>query len=112
MIKFTTLAAAVLASASLTAFVCAPAFAQDVAPPSTEIHTSDLNLATANGLKQLDQRIRRAARQVCGGDDGRRDISTQTNVDRCVVIAIKNARIAAEPKVAAATTKGFTTAAR
>jgi UrcA family protein len=112
MNKFTTFAAAVLATASLTAFVCTPAFAQDVSIPSTEIHTADLNLATAGGLKQLDLRIRRAARQVCGGDDGNRDMSVRTNVDRCVVVAIKNAKYAAEPKIAAAVQKGFTTAAR
>ncbi len=111
MINFTKLAAAILATASLTAFVCSPAFAQDASTPSTEIHTADLNLATADGLKKLDLRIRRAARQVCGDDDGSRDMGVRTNVDRCVVIAIKNARIAAEPKIAAAQ-QSFTTAAR
>lgn len=55
-----TLAALGLASAAIS-----PVFAAQAAPMAIEIKTSDLDLATAKGQKTLEQRVEKAARQVC-----------------------------------------------
>lgn len=57
MFKSTPIAAAALLGLTLTA---APAFAKDV-----QVRYADLNLATAEGQKTLEQRINRAAREAC-----------------------------------------------
>jgi UrcA family protein len=38
-------------------------------PPTVSVSIADLDLATPEGQRQLDRRIRKAARAVCGGDD-------------------------------------------
>ena len=58
-----------LATASFgLAFTAAPAFAGPEAPPTREVSTAGLDLNTAEGQRLLDQRIERAARQVCQVD--------------------------------------------
>lgn len=61
MFKSTPIAVAALAALALTA---TPSIAKDV-----EVRYADLNLATAEGQKVLEQRIDRAARDACGYED-------------------------------------------
>ena len=61
MIK--TLVSAALAAAALAA---APAAAQELAASKTLVAYGDLNIGNAAGRATLDQRIRAAARSVCG----------------------------------------------
>jgi UrcA family protein len=104
---------AFVAAAAFTAIVGAPVVAQDNVLPSVEINTADLNLASAAGLKQLDQRIRRASRQVCGASYGIQALSTTQAINQCMVIATNNAKAAAAPKIATANVKSpITTASR
>ncbi|MFM9852714.1 MAG: UrcA family protein [Sphingomonadaceae bacterium] len=113
MIKFATLAIATVTAATLFTVVSTPAFAADDALPSISIRTADINLTTADGIKQLNGRIRRAARMVCGDSDGHRDLNANIAFDRCVVLAISQAQAAVEPKIAAANAKApVVTAAR
>lgn len=57
MFKSTSIAAAALLGLSLAA---TPTFAKDV-----QVRYADLNLATVEGQKTLEQRIDRAAREAC-----------------------------------------------
>ena len=54
---------------ALTAVVLAvPAVAADEAP-SVGVHYGDLDLTSEAGQRQLDRRLERAAREVCGVDE-------------------------------------------
>jgi UrcA family protein len=55
-----------LAALALTGAAISPAVAASTAGPMTQaVATADINLATAQGQRVLDQRIERAARNVC-----------------------------------------------
>ena len=54
-----------LALALATAVLAVPAAAADQAP-SVAVHYGDLNLTSEDGQRQLDLRLERAAREVCG----------------------------------------------
>ena len=59
-----TLAAAAALAVPATAFA-----ARDETAPTIGVHYKDLNLATAAGQKELESRLDKAARQVCGMDE-------------------------------------------
>ncbi|MDZ3831052.1 MAG: UrcA family protein [Sphingopyxis sp.] len=62
----------ILAAASLAvAGAAAPALADENVGQSVEVPYGDLNLSTAEGRAQLDQRINRAVRNVCRIEDYR-----------------------------------------
>ncbi|MXP15248.1 UrcA family protein [Altererythrobacter confluentis] len=54
--------------ATVTAGTAAPAFANTEQKQTIHVEYADLNLATAAGQKTLNQRIIKAAREVCGMD--------------------------------------------
>jgi len=88
--------AAVLAGAMGLAVFATPAAAQDEqdALPAAQVHYGDLNLATATGAMQLQDRVRRAADAVCGSPDIR-DLAAVRNARNCRTIAMRGA----EPQV-------------
>jgi UrcA family protein len=59
-----------LALALAAAFVAAPVAAKDEAP-TIGVRYGDLDLTSAAGQRQLDLRLERAARDVCGLDEKR-----------------------------------------
>lgn len=61
-IRLSFLAASVLA-------LSAPAIAADGANDRVRVQYDDLDLSTAGGRKELDQRVDKAARKVCGMDE-------------------------------------------
>jgi UrcA family protein len=69
MMKTMAIAASVVATATLFAVTPGVAAAAE-AGQSVAVHVADLDLATPKGQKQLERRIDRAARAVCGMDDG------------------------------------------
>lgn len=69
-----------------------PALASDEITKTRNVRYSDLDLASEGGKKALDQRIRRAAKAVCGGDVGRSDWPTFSATQKCRQIAIANTR--------------------
>ncbi len=58
------------------------------APRTTEVRTRDLDLTTVAGTNELSQRIRRAARQVCQGDDP--SLTTMMAERKCIAAATAN----------------------
>ena len=54
------------ALALAVAVVAVPAAAAEEQAPTIGVHYNDLDLTTAAGQKQLDLRLERAAREVCG----------------------------------------------
>lgn len=70
---------AFIALATLGATVtAAPAFAEIAESQTMQVEYADLNLASPAGQKTLDQRITKAARQVCGMDG----VRTGTRLNR------------------------------
>ena len=54
---------------SLSGAAMTPAFATDADQRTVAVRHSDLDLATEDGLAELDRRIDRAAEQACGLDE-------------------------------------------
>ncbi len=69
-----------------------PAFASDEIVSTRNVRYGDLDLGTEGGKKTLEQRIRRAAKAVCGGETGRSDWQTFSANQKCRQIAIANSR--------------------
>lgn len=88
MIKMLMFAAAAVGAA-------VPASAQE-APVSIKVRYADLNLASPQGVTALNQRIKAAARQVCGPQPTNLDETMAMR--RCQTDAIRSA----EPQVALA----------
>ena len=83
-------------AATCAALAALPAAAQD---RSVAVPYADLNLATPEGQAALDQRINRAARQVCGLDEVRTGTRLRSNIDR---ECFRQARTQVKQQVAAA----------
>lgn len=107
----------VLASALITTAVikAAPALAET---PATEtnvslVRTGDLDLGSEAGRRQLDLRLARAAREVCGTASDV-DLKGKNDVRQCRDAVIANVRANRDSLVAAASGKGViaVTAAR
>jgi len=58
-----------LALALAATVLAVPAAATEDEAPSVAVHYSDLDLTSAAGQRQLDLRLERAAREVCGVDE-------------------------------------------
>ena len=56
------------ALALATAVLAVPAAAAEDQPPRVAVHYANLDLTSEAGQKQLDLRLERAAREVCGVD--------------------------------------------
>lgn len=54
-----------LAALGLAGAAVSPAMAGNARPMTIRVPTADINLATPAGQKTLDQRVEKAARQVC-----------------------------------------------
>ena len=93
----------VLASALITgaAIKAVPALAEtpsrDVAV--SVVHTTDLDLATDAGKRQLDRRLAFAAREVCGTASDF-DLEGKNEVRQCRDLVLANARVQGEAIVA------------
>jgi len=81
---------AIAASAIVLGFAAAPAEA-------ATIRVAAYDLSTEKGRASLDARIHRAAKQVCGVNNGALDMSARRFADRCVeeTIADTRAKVAA-----------------
>ena len=84
-----------LVSALITAAAikAAPALAEPASSPVavTVVHTSDLDLTTAAGQRQLDRRLARAAREVCG-EASDADLAGKNEVRSCRETVLADAR--------------------
>ena len=105
----------VLGSALITAAAikAAPALAEPAGAPVavTIVHTSDLNLASAAGQRQLDLRLSRAAREVCGiASDA--DVKGKNAARQCRNAVLAAARLKAEAVIAATGTETILVASR
>lgn len=75
------------------AFTATPAFAQEAEVRVQQINVAGINLETAEGQRLLEQRVDRAARQVCGFDQARVGTLIRSAESRdCYVKARANAR--------------------
>ena len=93
-----------LASALITgaAIVAAPALAEPTLDTNISlVRTADLDLASADGQRQLDRRLAKAARDVCG-EASDADISGKNDVRRCRDETLANVREQREAIAAAA----------
>lgn len=79
-----------LASMGAAVALAAPASAQTMEKFNSEVRYGDLNLTTDNGVAQLHQRIKSAARQACGYADGR-DLEATQAVSACRKAALADA---------------------
>ena len=62
--RFATVATAI--SAAALGAMALPAFAADSAKGQVAVNYRDLDLSTAEGAKELDRRLHKAAKDVCG----------------------------------------------
>lgn len=75
-------------AAALVAASAAPALAQiSTVPQTMTVVTADLDLSTQSGRDQLDHRIDRAARQVCGFNSDSRDLGDRIRTKACLANA-------------------------
>lgn len=89
--------------ASLVLIAATPATAAPDAPEvSTEVRTDDLNLASPSGRDRLDQRVARAARQLCAFQT--RSLAAIDAEKSCVALAMKRAAPQIDFAVAKAST--------
>lgn len=80
-----------------------PAYAAD-AVTSTEVHYSDLNLASSAGAKALKDRVVRAAKRVCAAD-GQKDLEGVQEARTCAKQAFDRAMPQVELALANAGTR-------
>lgn len=89
-----------LAASGLVGAAATPAFAEPIAPRTAQVTFGDLDLETVAGQRTLDNRIERAARNVCrtgGPQTGTRIIDHESR--KCLA----RARADAKQQVAALT---------
>ncbi len=86
MNRTTIFLAALAATAATVSF---PAFAAEMAP-TTEVHYSDLNLASTDGAQALKTRVSRAAKRICT-DNGDTSLSGAVQARKCARIALAKA---------------------
>lgn len=87
-----------LVALGLAGTAAAPAFAQDIDRMTVSVSYADLNLATPEGQKALDQRVEKAVRTVCRTTNPATGTRLMSN-DALACLA--NARAEAKQKVAA-----------
>ena len=93
----------VLASALITgaAIKAVPAFAETTSPEVavSVVHTTDLDLTSEAGKRQLDRRLSNAARDVCGTASDF-DLEGKNEVRECRDLVLANAREQGEALIA------------
>lgn len=67
--SISTLVGSALAAAAMSMTFTPAALAQEAQPRTVGVTHSDLDLTTAEGVAELDRRIDRAAKEVCGFDE-------------------------------------------
>lgn len=87
---------------ALSFCLAGPAQAQE----QREVFYSDLNLASEAGRQQLDRRIHRAVRLVCGADSGSRETLKTTMLTKTCVKDSSARAMAAKADVLTALEKG------
>jgi UrcA family protein len=112
MTKSITFIAALIAGATVSAFACAPAYAETDAAPALAVQTSDINLNSSEGVKKLQHRIHAAAKAVCGSNDDVRDLGGHALAQQCVVATTSRAMAAYQAMVAAPSGASGKTATR
>ena len=99
-----------LASALITTAVirAAPALAEAPAAQTNVslVRTADLDLSSDAGRRQLDRRLARAAREVCGTASDA-DLAGKNEVRQCRDEVLAQARANRDAMLAAAVDKGF-----
>ena len=85
-----TVAFAAMTSAAAVLVTGAPVFAADMAPPAVHVSYADLDLGNAQHQDELNARIGRAARLVCGPQTP--DTRSQRLHNECRVDAIADAQ--------------------
>lgn len=87
--------------AAAAAFASFAALATGTAATAREVavNYADLDLDSAGGRDQLEARIHRAARTVCGDDRGLRPLSETARIAECVRNARNSARSAMAAKI-------------
>ncbi len=69
--------------------------------PTMSVSVADLDLATPEGQRQLDRRVRKAARSVCGGDAATTGTRLRsTGAEACYAQALRQTRTLVAEKVA------------
>lgn len=87
-----------IAAASLgLAFTATPALAGPAELPTQKVSIAGIDLATPEGQAMLDQRIERAAREVCGVDEVRTGTLIRSNES---TECLAKARASAQQQVA------------
>lgn len=99
MTKF---AAQITAAAVAVIVMAVPATAQDVVHVSRGVAYGDLDLASPEGVDELNGRIRSVARAVCGVTEGIRDIGQLRISQRCMKEAVSEASAKVARAVASA----------
>jgi UrcA family protein len=90
-----------LAASTILLAAAAPAWASPAGTPVTsEVRTDDLNLASPADRARLDQRVARAARQLCAIQT--RSLAAMDAEKSCVALAMKHAAPQVELAVAKA----------
>jgi UrcA family protein len=78
-------AAIIVSSLNVAAAVAAPA------PGEARVGYADLDLSSPKGQQALEQRIKAAARSVCGVDANERQLMLQVDAGRCYRTTVANA---------------------
>lgn len=69
--------------------------------PTVSVSIADLDLATPEGQRQLDRRVRKAARAVCGGDAATTGTRLRsTGAESCYAQALRQTRNLVAERVA------------
>ncbi|QMW24381.1 UrcA family protein [Sandaracinobacteroides saxicola] len=91
--------AAIAVSAATLVGVAGPAQAAEV--HSVRVSHADLDLGTVAGRTTLENRIRQAAKSVCGVSADSRDLLAKEKARECMVAALEGSRAAVTAVVAA-----------
>jgi UrcA family protein len=97
--------------ATLLAFSATPTLAEPPVIATSIVQTADLDLNTANGQRALDQRLAKAAKEVCGSASDV-DVAGKNDVRRCRVETLASLSDDRDQRIAAASGSPIEVAAR
>lgn len=100
--SFRPFAAAALAAVTVLSAV-SPALAQEAVTKTAQVSVADLNLSSPAGVERLHNRVRSAARSVCG-TNAPQDIDQRIAYNQCQKAAIEGAKPQMDRLIAAAQT--------
>ena len=95
MSKFVTIIRnSMVGTVAIVALASAPAIAAPKGDTqSVEVSYSDINLASASGQAQLQNRVRRAVAKVCGYESSSRDLASTSSMRTCMKQSSSNANV-------------------